>query len=147
VVNVGLAFTAQVQSVNADGDQPTIQGRRKKVAAVTGRVVASRGLQAGQNQPNGSDQSPMQIACPWNNMDTVPDKGVPAFNALCTPLYTGDVRVPLQGGYGLPGQVAFEQTEPLPMNINAFVLELDEGDTPQVGQPKQQSNQLGGGQQ
>jgi hypothetical protein len=147
VVNIGLAFTAQVQSVNVDGDQPTIQGRRKAVKAVTGRVVQSRGMQAGQNQPNGSEQSPLQIAPAWYNMDAVPDKGVPSFNALCQPLYSGDVRVPLKGGYGVPGQVAFQQTQPLPMNLNAFILELDEGDLPQVGEPKAQSNQMGGGRQ
>lgn len=147
IVNVGLSFTAQLQSVNADGDQPTIQGRRKAVKAVTGRVVGSRGMQAGQNQPNGSEQSPIQVAPLWANMDTVPDEGDTAFNALCPSLYSGDVRVPLKGGYGLPGQVAFQQTLPLPMNINAFILELQEGDDPQVGEPKAQSNQMGGGRQ
>ena len=143
-VIVGLGFTAQLQSVYLDTGEPTSQGQRKKVSAVTARVESSRGLTMGVNQPDGSVQSPMQLAPQWglaNPMSPVPDKGVKPYNGLTTPLYTGDVRIPVEGGYDTKGQVALQQANPLPLQVLSFVAEIAQGDTPEVRasprQPKQ----------
>lgn len=138
-VVAGFGFTAQLQSVYLDtGNEPTVQGQRKKIAAVTVRVEASRGLQVGTNQVDGSTLSPPQIAPPWPGMVPVPDMGVAPYGSTVVPLFTGDIRVPVTGGYNTRGQVAIEQSNPLPMQILAFIPEVFGGDTPQTQAPKRQ---------
>lgn len=145
LVVVGLGFQAQLQSVYLDAGQPTIQGRRKKIAAVTVRVEASRGIKAGTNQPDGSTLSPMRLAPPWTNLAVVPDLGEPPYGSTIVPLYTGDVRVPVGGGIGKPGQVALQQDNPLPLQVLALIPEFLAGDdieeraepsAPQRGAPR-----------
>lgn len=141
-VIVGLGFTAQLQGLYLEAGEPTVQGQRKKIAAVTARVEASRGITMSTNQPDGSVQSPQQIAPTWglqNPMAAVPDKAVRPYNALATPLYTGDVRIPVPGGDDVRGQVALQQANPLPMQVLAFVSEVSQGDVPEIkASPRQQ---------
>lgn len=133
-VTVGLGYPAQLQTVYLDGGQPTIQGQRKKVAAVTVRMEASRQLVAGANQTDGSTLSPAQIAPSWpaQNFTVVQDKGVMPYNDVTQPLFTGDSRVILSGGFQTPGQVAVMQTNPLPMQILSLEVEGWEGDQPET---------------
>lgn len=130
-ITVGLGFQAQFQSVDIDAGAPTVQGQRKKIAAATARVEASRGLKMGSNKMNGSTQNPIVIAHVWDDLEDVTDLIRPAYDSAAAPLYTGDVRVTVQGGYQKPGQVALQQDYPLPMNILALVPELLEGDKPE----------------
>lgn len=133
-VTVGLGFTAQLQSVYLDAGDPTIQGQRKKVAAATVRVHRSRGGEMGSNQPDGSTLSPPQNAPQWSGLTPVPQTGPnfqrKAYNATAIPLVTGDVRVPVTGGFDTKGQVALQQEEPLPLEILSIVPETWAGDTP-----------------
>ncbi|SDD95437.1 hypothetical protein SAMN05216337_1017145 [Bradyrhizobium brasilense] len=131
-VTLGLGFQAQLQSVYLDAGEPTVQGQRKKIAAVTARVELSRGIKVGSNQVDGSTLSPPQIAPVWNNMADAPDKAVMPYNGIAVPLYTGDVRVTVEGGFQTPGQVAVQQDNPLPMQILSFIPEFLPGDTPQL---------------
>lgn len=128
---VGLGFQAQFQSVDLDAGSPTIQGQRKKVAAATARVESSRGLKMGSNQVNGSTLNPIVIAPEWQDLDDVPDLLPPPYTTGPAPLYTGDVRVPVQGGYQKPGQVCLQQDLPLPLGILALIPEGLEGDKPE----------------
>lgn len=128
---VGLGFQAQFQSVDLDAGSPTIQGQRKKVAAATARVESSRGLKMGSNQVNGSTLNPIVIAPEWQDLDDVPDLLPPPYVTGPAPLYTGDVRVPVQGGYQKPGQVCLQQDFPLPLCILALIPEGLEGDRPE----------------
>ena len=138
-ITVGLGFTAQIQSVYAEpGGNPTVQGQRGKIAAVTARVETSRGLQMGSNQPDGSTLSPPQIAPQWSGMDNVPDLVAPPYNSNTAPLYTGDVRIPVTGGFTKTKQAAIQQIYPLPMSLLAFVPEMLEGDTPSNTAPPRQ---------
>jgi hypothetical protein len=142
-VVIGLGFVAQLQSLYLDAmDNPTIQGQRKRNAAVTARVEASRGFMVGANQPDGGAQSPIQIAPAWHGLTEVPSAGVPPYGQAAQPLFTGDVRVPLPGGYDTRGQIAFQQSAPLPMNVLALVTEYESGDQPQKGRkPKGQPDE------
>lgn len=133
---VGLGFNVQAQSIYADGPDVTWQGRRKKVAAVTARLYQSGQAEMGSNQIDGSTLSPIQVDVAWSNLATMPNRAKKPYNALSQPLFTGDVRIPLEGGYGVPGQVAIQQNDPLPLNILAFVPEVDLGDLPEAGAPK-----------
>jgi len=44
------------------------------------------------------------------------------------PLYTGDTRQPVSGGFATPGQVALQQDYPLPMQVLAYIPEVAAGD-------------------
>lgn len=131
-VTVGLGYQAQLQSLYLDTGEPTVQGQRKKISAVTARVQSSRGLKIGTNQPDGSVLSPPQIEVKWKNLATVQDKAIAAYNGLTTPLYTGDVRIPVPGGFQTPGQVCLQQDNPLPMEILALINEVFPGDQPEL---------------
>lgn len=139
-VIVGLAFTAQFQSLYLDPSQyVTVQGQRKKNAAVTVRMEASRGFEVGANQVDGSTLSPMQIAPRWHSMVAAPDLGQAAYNSTQVPLATGDLRVPLPGGFNTRGQVAIQQRLPLPLNILSIITEDLPGDLPQLRAPQKSS--------
>lgn len=143
LVTVGLPFLPQFQSLYLDSGNPTIQGQRKKIAGVTVRLDASgvAGIEGGSNQLDGAAQSPPSIEVPWTQMvpfKLPPNQGEPPFGSTIAPLWTGDVRAPVKGGFAKPGQIALQQTLPLPMNILAIVPEGLEGDTPeQTYQPEQ----------
>jgi hypothetical protein len=138
-VILGLGFQAQLQSVYLDvGESPTVQGQRKKVGEVTARIQSSRGFKVGANQLDGSTVTPMQIAPAWNNMKPIQDKSVAPYNSSTEPLFTGDTRLPVVGGFNTPGQVALQQDSPLPMEVLALIPDVWFGDVPeQKWQPPQ----------
>ena len=135
-VTIGLKYRAQLQSVYLDAGEPTVQGQRGKVAEVTARVEASGAFMIGSNQPDGSTLSPPQIAPTWSNLAAAPTNAVAPFNSVTVPLYTGDIRIPVQGGFQTPKQVAVEQSDPLPLQVLSFIPTLFEGDNPAQTAPK-----------
>lgn len=139
-VTLGYGFTVQAQSLYMNAGLPTVQGRRKKIAAVTARLEASYvpGSSAGCNKPDGSTLSPSQIAPAWPGLVPLqlhPDEGLPPYGSSVAPLWTGDVRVPISGGFATPGQTALQQSAPLPLQILAFIPEMLEGDIPEQNIP------------
>ena len=146
-VTVGLAFLPQFQTDYLDAGEPTIQGQRKKIPAVTVRLEASRGMRMGTNQPDASTRSPMPVSVPWNEgpggltgviYNNPPNFPLRPYNSLCPSLVTGDIRIPVGGGIATTGQVALQQDNPLPMNILALYPEILPGDTSQTQWPKKQ---------
>ena len=142
---VGLGFQAQFQDVPIEvPGGGSSQGARKKLTATTLRVDKSRGLKIGTNQTNGSSLSPPQVEVAWSGLVTVPDDGPSStfppkpYNALCTPLRTGDVRTAAPGQPATPGTLCVQQDLPLPANIVAIYSELLPGDTPQMQAPPRQ---------
>ena len=131
-VVIGLGYTVQLQSIYVDTGDPTIQGQRKKIASATFRVESSRGFEVGANQIDASTQNPPTTEATWYGMSAAPNKAVKPYNALCEPLFTGDVWAVLQGGYATPGQVAIQQRAPLPLQVLAIVDNIQQGDTPEV---------------
>ena len=85
----------------------------------------------------------MQLAPQWSGLQAVPDLVKPAFGSSLVPLYTGDVRVAVQGGYGKPGQVCVQQDNPLPVNVIAVIPEVEEGDEPAQKAPPRRQPQEG----
>lgn len=131
-ITIGLGFTAQMQTVYLNASEnPTDQGQRKKIAYLTARVEASKLVEAGSNQTDGSTLSPAQVEVPWDGMEGIPDKGIPAYNESVSPLWTADSRLPIIGGFATPGQVAMQQTNPLPLNVTALIPEYETGDLPE----------------
>jgi hypothetical protein len=140
-VVVGEGFVAQLQSVYLDAGEPTQQGQRGKVAAVTLRMEASLGMMVGTNQVDGSTLNPPQIGPLWSGLSVVPDKGAQPYNSSVPVLYTGDTRVQTIGGFNTRKQVAVQQMLPYPLNVLALVVELAPGDLPQLKEVRQQRQQ------
>ncbi len=149
-VKIGLSFLPQLQTPYLNGGEPTIQGRRKAINAVTVRVAASGQFQTGVNQPDGAAQSPPQIGPTWPGMANyqIPTPGPGTYTSpggqQVTQLWTGDVRQIVDDSWAKPGQIAVQQTLPLALEITAVVPEYLSGDLPEQTYSPQQGQ--GGGQ-
>ena len=127
---IGLPYTVQAQTMPLEmQSQATVQGRRKDVQAVTVRLEASRGIQAGTNQPDASAQ-PNQATIAWTNMKEIKERNNLINAGTAIPLLTGDVRILVPGDWATNGQVAVQQVYPLPMNLLAVIPEVSLGDNP-----------------
>lgn len=141
-VVAGLPFQAQLQTMILDMtiQGETAQGKRKDIEAVTVRLVDSRGVKIGTDQPNAAEQ-PNQQAIPWgigsqfigkmiemkipNAINDQPyDPGPGSY----LPLFTGDINELVDGDWTVYGMVACQQDYPLPMNVIALIPEATVGD-------------------
>jgi hypothetical protein len=111
-VVVGLGYKAQLQTLQLDVGDPSIQGKRKKISAATVKVVDSRGLRIG------------------NTFETLVDyKQVgPTVYGLPQPLLTTNIRTVLDPLWAQEGQVCIEQSYPLPLTVLSLALEVTVGD-------------------
>lgn len=114
----GLSYTPQLQTLALDLGEPTIQGKRKKIVAVTARVKDALGLSIGQSF---SSLVPMK--------DLVLNNVGSATNALVTNLQTADARTIVDPLWQVPGQYCFQQSYPLPVSILGVIHETTVGDT------------------
>lgn len=117
-VVVGLPYTCQLQTLyrdHPDGNN-TVQNRRKDTTAIGLRVEASRGLTIGVDQPDQSVQQDFK-QIPWTNMVEIKERTNQVFAGNAIPLYTGDYYQAVSGSWSIKGQVAVQQTYPLPANI------------------------------
>lgn len=139
-ITLGLSFTVQVQTPYLDTGQPTIQGRRKNLTAVTVRVDSSAAPELGSNQPDGGAEVPTATGPVWTGMQSgavtqdpnqVPERYTGPSGQLTTKLFSGDFRVNIQTGWNEKGQTAVQQKLPLPLSIVALVPEGLEGDLPE----------------
>jgi hypothetical protein len=134
-VIVGLPFIAQLQAMPIEIPQlGTIQGKRKVSTGINVRLEKSRGVQIGANQPVASTLDFFE-EIPWTNLVDLPE--VPRANLpeAALPLFTGDKFVTpnddwqnWDGWQASMGMVCAQQTQPLPMNILAFIPDIEVGD-------------------
>lgn len=129
---VGLPFMAQLQTLYLEMPANfTVQTRKKNLYYVTARVYKSRGWWIGANQPDASVQ-PDGENIPWTNLVQVQERGPQFPPGVHIPLQTGDFQTPILSEWGTNGQVALQQSDPLPLNIMALVPWLSMGDDPSV---------------
>lgn len=116
LVTVGLAFIAQLQTMYLDvkGTEGTVQGKRKKISALTVRALNSRGLKAGNTFITLTDIKELNPA-------TI--LGTPM------PLITADERVIMDPSWNIEGQICLQQSDPLPATILGVIPEIVVGDT------------------
>lgn len=117
-VTIGLAFTPQLQTLQLDIGEPTIQGKRKKIAAVTVRCQDTLGLSIGKTF---STLVPMK--------DLVVGNVGSATNSVVAGLVTGDARTILDPSWDVPGQYCIQQSHPFPATILGVIPEIVVGDT------------------
>ena len=145
-VKLGLGYGVQVQSVYVDTGNPTVQGRVKSISAVTCRVENSAPMMAGANEPDASAQNPAPLVAVWTGLSPAPasptelpatyiSPGTFLLSAdeqrVVQPPFTGDIRINVPASWQKRGQVAAQQSLPQPLNLLAFMPEVDEGDTPE----------------
>lgn len=129
-ITIGLPFTCQLQTMYLEAASPeggTIQGRRKNIQAVTVRMESSRGMQVGSNQPDASTQ-PNGATVPWVNMKEFKERNATIQAGSAIPLYSGDQRILIPGDWKKNGQIAVQQTYPLPCNVLSVIPEFTLGD-------------------
>jgi len=112
-ITVGLPYTCQFQSLYLDVGEPTIQGKRKNISALTARVDQSRGLKMGQT---------------FDDLTEYKDRNLVTIG-LPIELFTGDQRMIIGGGWNEQGQICIQQDYPLPATILGVIPELQFGDT------------------
>jgi hypothetical protein len=118
-VTIGLPFTPQLQTLAIDVGEPTIQGKMKKINAVTLRVAQTLGLQIGQT-----------FSTLVNMKDLVLGNVGSMTNQVVTDLVTGDARTFIDPSWNVPGQYCIQQSLPLPATITGVIPQLAVGDTP-----------------
>lgn len=109
----GLGFQAQLQTMYLDAGEPTIQGKRKKISALSVRCMESRGLKAGRT---------------FSRMVSIKElnRAVSLGNPI--PLVTGDERVIMDPLWDVPGQICLQQDDPLPVTVLGIIPEIEIGD-------------------
>lgn len=128
-ITVGLPFIAQLQTLYLEmPGRSTIQGKRKDISSAVIRVEASRGFAVGTNQPDASTQ-PNFATVPWTNMQEIKERNALVHAGNSIPLATDDFFVHVDGGWDTRGQVAIQQTYPLPLNVLAVIPQTNVGDS------------------
>ena len=113
LITVGLRYTCDLETLNlelADG-LGTIQGKRKKLTALTTRMFKTRGLAAG---PTFSEVYELKLP-------------VEAY-AIPQALLTGDQRIVMSPSYNIEGRICIRQSYPLPATVLAVIPEIELGD-------------------
>jgi hypothetical protein len=113
-VTGGFGFQAQLQTMPLDTGEPTIQGKRKKIAALNLKVASTRGLKAGRT---------FNTLVPLKDMNP----SVPLGQAI--PLITGDTRVVMDPLWNVSGQICLQVDDPLPASILGVIPEVVIGDS------------------
>ncbi len=118
IVTVGLSFLPQFGTLPLDLGEPTVQGKRKKVSAVTVRVRNALGLTAGRNLDTGVPMQDLVLG----NVGTMS-------NTLITGLVTSDARTIVDPQWDVFGQYYIQQPNPYPASILGVIPEIELGDT------------------
>jgi hypothetical protein len=117
-VSIGLPYYSDLETLNIEVGQNsgTLQGKKVKIGLVTFRVESTRGGWIGPNENQIYEAFP----------DLVSEK-LAADGLNENLMYTGDLRVPLGGGYEDGGRIFYRQVDPLPVTINAVIPETVAG--------------------
>ena len=115
---IGVGYTCDLQSLYLDigNETNTIQGKRKKIAAMSVRVKDAANIKIGTSfstltkfNPGFSSTDPQLI----NNGG----------------LLTGDQRISMDASYSVACQACVRQDDPLPVTVLAFIPEIVLGDS------------------
>src|SRR5882724_9025905 len=118
IVTVGLSFLPQLGTLPLDLGEPTVQGKRKKVSAVTVRCRNALGLTAGRNLDTGVAMQDLILG----NVGTMS-------NQIVTGLVTGDARTIVDPQWDVFGQYYIQQPNPYPASILGVIPEIEVGDS------------------
>lgn len=112
---VGLGYTAQLQTLDIESAQGTIQGNRKKLGKLTVKVQNTRGIKYGPN---------------FSQLTEVKQRGPSVPMGTPIPLFTGSFEVIMDPSWNVEGRVSIQQDYPLPASILAVAPDVEIGDKP-----------------
>lgn len=121
LVTLGLLFTPKLQTLRLDLGEPTVQGKRKKITAVTVRCQETLGLEIGKDF--GSTMVPMKDL-QIGNIGSMS-------NQLVTDLVTDDARTIIAPSWDVPGEYCIQAISTYPATILGVIPEFTVGDTPE----------------
>ena len=110
-ITVGLPYSADLQTLDLEIAAPTMQGRRKKISAVTVRLENSRGLKVGYGSANLAE---------------IKERTNQAYGQAI-PLTTGDERIIIPPDWNASGDLWVRQDNPLPATVLALIPEVNLG--------------------
>jgi len=113
-VVVGLPYRCILGTLRLDLGDGSIQGKRKRITAVTARVKATRGLKMGST---------------LNTLIPFKQRTPSVFMGQAIPISDDDQRIILDPSWNTDGQVFFVQDDPLPATILGCIPEIVVGDT------------------
>jgi hypothetical protein len=119
-VTLGLAYTPQLQTLPLDLGEPTVQGKRKKITALTLRVADTLGLQAGKTFSTVVTMKDFQLGA-------VPTTSTGV--SQVTGLVNGDGRTIIDQEWDTAGNYCVQQNLPYPATILGVMPEVTVGDT------------------
>ena len=128
LITVGLPYECQLQTTYLDTAGPTVQGKRKSIPRAVIRVEGTRGLEYGVNQIDESTQQATG-APEWTDMFPMKERSASIVAGNAIPLFTGDEFVHLPPDWSTNGQIAVQQTNPLPANVLAVISWATIGDS------------------
>lgn len=113
---VGLGFQAQLQTMYLDLGQEsnTVQGKRKKIGALTVRAKDSRGLKVGRT---------------FGTLTPIKEMNRTTVMGTAIPLVTADERIIMDPLWDVPGQVCLQVDDPLPATVLGVIPEVVLGDS------------------
>ncbi len=123
-VTVGLPYESEIETVNLEAatQQGTSQGKTKRISKVGIRQHRTLGLELGYvRPPDASLTQEAHVKVEYENIDPV-YLGPPVMNKAL-PLFSGDIRVPFDGGYDLLGRFRVLHRQPLPARLIALMPE------------------------
>lgn len=111
-VHVGKKYIADLETLNVEAPDGTVQGKPTKIPQVTVRFEKSRGLLVGPDTSRLEEMKQRENEA----------MGEP------TALLTGDKKIQLQPNWNSNGRIFLRQNNPLPMTILAIIPDIFAGD-------------------
>lgn len=118
VVTIGLQFTPQLQTLQLDLGEPTIQGKRKKITGVSVRCQQTLGLKIGKTFSSLVVMKDLVLGSVGTQT-----------NAPVTGLVTGDAWTIIDPDWNVQGQYCIEQSTVYPATILGVIPNIVVGDT------------------
>ncbi len=117
-VHVGLKYVADIETLNIEAPQGTIQGKRKSIPHVDLVLDKTRGLLYGPNEAN---------------LEELKQRGIGGeLMGNPTDMISDTIRANMNSDWNTAGRIFIRQRHPLPMTVLAFVLEVEIGDEEDV---------------
>jgi hypothetical protein len=111
-VHVGLRYISDIETLNIESPEGTVQGAMKKIARVIVRFKKSRGLFTGPDSDNLIEMKQREFEL----------MGAP------TALLTGDKEIRLKPSWNTNGRIFLRQKDPLPLHVLAIMPDISLGD-------------------